>query len=270
MTGTTTRRGDVMKSRSGVLQNRHDSTFAWKTAVSLLLNLPGIRAVWTMGSIGPAGNQYDLSGQSRTLTYNGGSYDYAGLIPFISFGGGAGAYLSRADEAGLDILGTEAYQTKKGLTLGGWVRFDRLTAFEFLMGKSDTVAATSSYWLSFRGDVANDPVRFVVSDGATTDQVDIALTTAPATGTWTFVCGRFNPSTEIKVWASQGTLESNTNVVGIPAALNNSAANFTIGADSTGANRLSGDVSLPFLCASYLSDTLVQAVYQHTRALYGL
>jgi len=218
-------------------------------------------------SLDSNGDVYDLSEQDRTLNYNGGSYAYTGLVPLLSLGGGAGAYLNRLDEAGLDILGTEAWIADKGLTIGGWFNFDRLTAQEFLIGKASTVAATSSYWLSFRGDVANDPVRFNISDGAALDTVDVQIT--PSTSSWTFVVGRYDPSTEIKVFAAQGTLESNTNAVGIPAALNNSGVDFTVGADSTGANRLQGDVSACFLCACRLSDTLISSIWHHTRALYG-
>ncbi len=266
MTGITNRQASVMKSRSGELQNRHDGSFAWKTAVSLIRNLPGLRGAWTMGSLDENGDQFDLSGQARTLNYNGGSYISDGLIPAISLGGAT--WMNRADEAGLDILGTEAYITDKGLTIGGWFRFDRLTNSEFLIGKASTVAATSSYWLSFRGDVANDPVRFNVSDGAALDTVDVQIT--PAVDTWAFVCGRYDPSTEIKVWAAQGTLENNTNAVGIPAALANTAVDFTVGADSTGAaNFLQGDVSLCFLCAVRLSDAMIAAIWHHTRAMYG-
>ena len=268
MTGTTTRRGDVMKSRSGELQNRHDGSFAWKTLASILQCLPALRGAWIAGaSLDENADALDLSGQGRTLNYNGGSYDYAGLVPFLSLGGGAPAYLNRLDEAGLDIVGTETGITDKGLTIGGWFRFDRLTANEFLIGKGTGAAATSSYFLQFRGDLANDPIRFAVSNGAAFDLVDVLIT--PAASKWTFVCGRFEPSTEIKVWAAQSTLESTPNAAGIPAALGNNAADFTVGAFSGGANFLQGDASAIFLCACRLSDALIASIWHHTRALYG-
>jgi len=259
-----------MKSRSGELQNRYDPTFAWKSAVAALRTLPGLRGAWTMGSFDDGGDQYDLSGQGRTLGYNGNpTYGYNGLVPLLNLDG-TGDYLNRADEGGLDILGTETYVAagRRGLTLGGWFRFDRLTHAEFLIGKATTVTATSSYWLIFRGDVANDPLRFVVSDGAATDQVDVQIT--PAVDTWTFVVGRYIPSTSIKVYASQGTLTDNTNAVGIPAALNNSGADFTVGAPSgAAASLLDGAASLCFLCAMYLTDAQIATIWHHTRALYG-
>lgn len=270
MTGTTIRRGDVMQSRSGELQPRHDGPLAWKTAVSLIRNLPGVRGAWTMGSFDENGDLRDFANMGRTLSYNGApTYNYSGLVPYIDLTPGTNDYLSRADEAGLDILGTEAYVAagKKGLTLGGWFRFDRLTAAEFLIGKATTVTATSSYWLIFRGDVANDPIRFVVSDGAATDTVDVQIT--PTTGSWSFACGRFEPSSEIKVWGAQSTLESNTQAAGIPAALNNSAAAFTVGGQSGGGAYLDGQVGLCFLSTMYLEDALISAIWHHTRALYG-
>lgn len=273
MIGTISRRSDVMRSRAGELQPRHDGSLAWKTAVSLIRNLPGLRGAWTMGSLDENGDQFDLSGQGRTLGYNGNPiYGYSSLIPVISLDG-TGDYLNRADEAGLDILGTETYigPVRRGLTFGGWFRPGRLTASEFLIGKGTTAAAASSYWIIFRGTVAGDPIRFAVSDGAANDTVDVTLSTAPVVDEWLFACARYDPSTEIKVWAAQSDgLESNTNAVGIPAALNNSNADFTIGAPSGAASALlQGYASLCFLCAMHLTDSLVSAIWHHTRALYG-
>ncbi|NJO31403.1 MAG: hypothetical protein HC874_30490 [Richelia sp. SL_2_1] len=71
------------------------------------------------------GNVYDLSGQGRTLTYNGNpTFNYTGLVPYVSLDG-TGDFLSRADETDLDILGTETIYNSavRGLTLGGVVLF---------------------------------------------------------------------------------------------------------------------------------------------------
>lgn len=270
MIGTTVRRSDVMRSRGGELQPRHDGGLAWKTAMSLICNLPGLRGAWTMGSFDENGDQFDISEQDRTLSYNGNpTYNYSGLVPYLDLDG-TGDWLARTDEAGLDILGTETYvaSAAQGLTLGIWFNPDRLTAQEQLIGKGTTLVATSSYYIDFRGDQANDPVRFVVSDGAAFDAVSLDSAVL-STGSWYFAAGRYEPSTEIKVWVGAGTLQSNTNAVGIPAALNNSNSDFRIGAHGLAGALLDGQVGMAFLSTMLLSDALVASIWHHTRALYG-
>lgn len=253
-------------------QARYEPNFAWKSAASVLRSIPGLRCAYTMGSFDENGDQFDVSGQGRTLSYNGNpTYGYRDLAPFLDLDG-TGDYLSRADEAGLDILGTETYvaAAARGLTCGIWFRPDRLTNQEFLLAKDTTVAATSSYRLEFRGDVANDPVRFVVCDGAAF--YTVAMTgVVDATGEWYFAAGRYDPSTETKVWAAAaGTLQSNTLAVAIPAALNNSNAQLTIGAQSAGGGALlDGAVSMAWLSCMYLTDAQVATIWEQTRAMFG-
>ena len=226
-----------------------------------------------MGSINENGDQFDVSDQGRTLTYNGEQnsvqYGYRDLAPYVDFAGGD---LYRADEAGLDILGTEAYvlAAYRGLSIGLWFRPDRLTNSEMLIGKSTTAPATSSYWLIFRGDLANDPIQFSVSDGAATTSVNLNSVVTVA-GEWYFAAGRFDPSTEIKVWGGyNGTLQTNTNLVGVPAALGNNASQLTVGASHNGAGfLLDGAVSMAWLSCMYLSDAQVRTVWEQTRAMFG-
>lgn len=252
-------------------QARYEPNFAWKSAASVLRTLPGLRAAWTMGSFDENGDQFDVSGQGRTLSYNGNpTYGYRDLAPYLDLDG-TGDYLSRADEAGLDILGTETYVAAavRGLTCGIWFSPDRLTHAEVLIDKWGALAADQAYKLEFRGDVANDPVRFLVGDGAATDVV-VMDSIVDTTTDWYFAAGRYDPSTEIKVWAGHaGGLYSNTNVVGIPAALANSGTRLTVGNGSAGTTGLDGRISMAWLCCAYLTDAQVAAIWEQTRAMFG-
>jgi len=111
--------------------------------ISPLLALPGLRGFWPMSSFNEAGNAYDMSEQGRVMTYNGNPlYNYDGVVPYVALDG-IGDFLSRADEAGLDIIGTETYVdgAVHGLTLGGWFYFDNaLGSNEKLIAKWDTTA----------------------------------------------------------------------------------------------------------------------------------
>ena len=115
---------DLVKQLT-LLQRRVDNQVVPEKSPDLIspfLALPGLVGFWPMSSVQRStGNAYDLSGQTRTLTYNGNptyniNNDFA---PYIRLDG-TGDFLSRADETDLDILGTETIyaSTVRGLTLG--------------------------------------------------------------------------------------------------------------------------------------------------------
>jgi len=253
----------LTNSLRGTFQDRYEPNFAWKSACSVFQALPGLRGFWPMSSFNESGNAYDLSGQGRTLTYNGGPlYNWQGLAPYIAFDG-TGDWLSRAEEAGLDILGTESYVGGgvRGLTLGGW--FLREDAnISGLMGKTDGVYA---YHLDWGAVVANSYHFRIFDAGGTGYAASIANTD---TFQWKFVVGRFIPSTEVKLFVNDATV---SNVAGIPAAIRDTAANFLIGAVTTApAADMLGRASMCFLCAAALSDTIILSAYEQTRAMYGV
>jgi hypothetical protein len=151
------------------------------------------------------------------------------------------------------------------LTIGGWFWLDALSAGGTgLIGKYDTTTNNRSYLLY----TTNSPdFRFVISvDGTATKTV--TSTTTPVARTWYHIVGRFDPSTEVKIWVNGS---SNTNVAAVPAAIFNSTANLNCAALDNGAaaTRLNGRASLNFLCAAALSDSIVLALYEQTRALFA-
>ena len=246
-------------------------------SIAPYFSLGAARAIWSMGSVDIAnpiaadisGNGYDLDAINTPV------FGTEGASPYVWFNGTT-QYLRKVDGgagAWADILGTEPYVTaaERGLTLGGWFKPYRLTNNEFLMGKSTGVAATSAYSLVFQGAVANDPVLFSISTGA----AFVSATVQPgiSASSWVFVAGRYDPSTEIKVYVGIGDAEpiqTATTVAGIPATLPDVAADFTIGSYSGGASYFSGRASRCFLCASMLSDEMIHLIYSQTRALYGV
>lgn len=257
------RNEQLVRNLTSDFQSKYDAAFAWSRACAMYQALPGLRGFWPMSSFNESGNAYDLSGQGRTLTYNGNPlYNWQSLAPYIAFDG-TGDWLSRADEAGLDILGTEAYVGGgvRGLTLGGWfMRQDTNAAG--LICKTD---GTYAYHLDWGAVVANSYHFRIYDAGGVGYAVSIADT---ATSVWKFVVGRFTPSTEVKIWVNDDT---NTNVVAIPAAIRNTAANFLIGAITTApAADMYGRASMCFLCAMALSDTIILSLFEHTKAMFNV
>jgi len=241
-----------------------------QSVVNRYLALPALRAFWPMSSVDytVANRARDIAGGAYHLTDNNTPlFNYDGLAPYVEFDG-TNQYLSRPDGGvanWADITGTETYinAAVRGLTLGGWFYFDNATpaTTEDCMDKRAAAIANSSYSL---GRLATAQIFFNISTGA-------GFVTAPGASvgqnTWAFLVGRFIPSTSVDVFVNDD--EVNT-VVGVPAALVDSTAPFTIGARGTPAQYLDGRASMCFLCAAALSDAIILSLFEQTRAMYGV
>ena len=247
-----------------------DKINRWGNVVSSFSTIPGLVGFWPMSSVQRStGNAFDLSGQGRTLTYNGApTYNIEqDFTPYINFGATADS-LSRPDETDLDIIGTETIydSSVRGLTMGGWFRGDRFESalFELPMGKVSNVAGQFSYFII--KDTALDLLFRISTDG--TALVSVTSSISLLNNTWYFIVGRFIPSTELAIFVST---TKNTFTTAIPATIFNSAANFSIGRITgvTGAD-MRGRASLCFLSANALSDALINGLFQQSRVLFGV
>lgn len=228
--------------------------------ISPFLALTGLRGFWPMSAFASGGNAFDQSGNGRTLTYNGNpTYNYDSVVPYIDLDG-TGDFLSRADEAGLDILGTETYvaAAARGLTMGGWFWSDATPAVISTLIAKYTFGVVYSYRLA---QFAADVVRFQVNSAA---PVSVTSSIALVKGAWHFLVVRFTPSIELAIF-HDGV--KTTNVVGVPASINNTNAPLVIGG-TAGGGELDGRASLCFLCAAALSDMIIDSVLQRTRGAY--
>jgi hypothetical protein len=114
-------------------------------------------------------------------------------------------------------------------------------------------------------DNAPEVFIFLTHDGATRDEA--ASTVTVTTGQWYFIVGRFIPSTEEAIFVNGAW---DTNVVGVNASIQNTASAFRIFDQSDNSSRLNGRVSLAFLCATALSDSIVSALFHQTRAMFNV
>jgi len=239
---------------------------ALQVSVDPLLRLPGLRGIWPMAACDSSGNAQDCSGHGHHLTYNGNPvYGYDGIAPYIAFDG-TGDYLSRADEADFDILGTESYIDTPGLTLGGWFYIESDANAQGLMTKWGA-GAHRSYYLWADGSSVGDPVLFQISDDGTNwDDVELAGYTID---TWYFIAGRYNDADtgeELKIWLNAETETAAT----ARNAIFNSDAAFMIGAREGPLTYLTGRASHCWLCAAALSDECIHAIFQQQRSLFGV
>ena len=235
--------------------------------VDQYLGIPGLRGFWGMASYDENGNAMDFSGQNRTLGYNGNPlYDSAGLATFITLDG-TGDYLDRADEAGLDIIGTEAHITNPGLFACTWVRFANAAgANESILTKRSVAANTAAYGMS-RG--AAGLLNAVIGTGAASETVSSVATLNQ--NQWHFTAMRWTPSTDLCVWVDQEKTCAGASAI---AALNNNAFRFMIGAYDNGAGvgtvLMTGDVGCAALAAQSPTDAQVMNLYNRSRAAFGI
>ena len=234
--------------------------------ISPFLALPGLRGFWPISAFDSGGDAQDQSGHAHHLAYNGNpTYNYDGLAPYIDLDG-TGDYLSRTDEADLDIIGTETYvaAAARGLTLGGWFWFaDATAAIETCLSKWQAVVGGRSYMLD---KTAAGLMRVLVSiDG--TAVISQAAGQAVDSTSWVFAVGRFDPSNELAIFTN-GTKDELA--AGVPNRIHNSGSDFDVGARHGGTDLLTGRASLCFLCAACLSDAIIGSVFQQTRAAFGI
>lgn len=244
-----------------------DKINRWGNVVSTFQDIPGLVGFWPMSSVQRStGNAFDLSSQGRTLTYNGNpTYNiYQDFVPYIDLDG-TGDFLRRADETDLDITGTETIYNSsvRGLTMGGWFWFDREGVNETLMGKFGAVGQFSYRLIHLLAD--NTIIITFSSDGTATHS---AASLVPTLGQWHFVVGKLTPSIETAIFLDANVKVNNS--VAVPASIFNSTASFDIGVRATGSQILDGRVSLCFLSANTLPDSLIRALFQQSRVLFGV
>jgi hypothetical protein len=225
-------------------QARDEPNFAWKSVCSMFLALPGLRGFWPMSSFDDGGDAYDLSGQGRTLTYNGDpDYGYWDLRPYIDLDG-TGDYLDRADEAGLDITGAETFVTgaRQGLTMGGWFQFDELTVANNKGLMSKWVSGTNDRSYLLYHEAAGDTILFGVSGNGIAGVFSPASIIPAAATTWYFCVGRYD-----------------TTSADVDCFINNTWYS----------NAGAGPASIFSGIAESLSDAIVGQVWEWSRALFG-
>jgi hypothetical protein len=242
---------------------------SWGEAVGAYLTLSGLRGFWPMSSLDAAA-VYDHSGAGRNLSGSGSptfnqAVSVGGLVPYVVLN--TNNYLYRADEAALDILGTETYMATlaRGLTVGAWVRPEAAPGSQVgIIGKWN--AAGSRSYLIYT-DANLKPIGAMSVDG--TAATNVTATNAMTVQAFNFVAYRFDPSTSVDLFVN-GVKTSNT--TSIPAAIFNSNARFEIGsfANGTSSTTWAHEQALCFLCAAALSDDVINALYQVSKGIFGV
>ena len=251
---------------AGHFLRRDEPNVAWGSAGGFL-DTPGVRGYWRGSSVDNAMNQYDTSGQARTLTAAGlvgtplpGLYGIAAYADFVR---ASAQYYGRATEAGLAI--TEA------LTMWTWIRFDAPSTGNnvYYFSKYYQVGAPNQHGYLLYKTNAN-VLGFAISTDGINDVTAVAPAAAYAASVWYFIVGRFTPSTEVALAvgvANTGAFTWYRNVAAIPATIWNSTESLNVGRGSR-TNYLDGQMSKWGLAAYALPDVYCWNMFQQTRAMY--
>jgi hypothetical protein len=248
---------------------KNDPWVTYSRVISMYLYQGGIRGFWPMNTMSNSVSK-DFSPVARHLTaVNTPQVGIDQFTPYTQFTRASSEYASVADNADHDIVGTDTgiQSSINGLTMCMWVYFDSLAATQTLFGKWDFTSGNQrSYRLQY--DNASGFLDFDVSvDGTAVTTASSAV--APNSGEWIFVAGRFDPSTELKIWyIVGGVLTSVSNTTSIPASIFNSTAALAVGRDDGGSEYLDGRAALCFLSAANLDDDVIFALFEHTRVLF--
>ena len=183
-------------------------------------------------------------------------FSYQNLIPCVTLNGSS-QYLT------VDITSTN-YNLTGALTLGAWVKTNVFTTAQSIIGRWGDNPDWRSYLLSIVND---DTVSFDIVDSVGSLH-SVTTTELMTIDVWTFVCGRFTPSTELSVWYNSTKY---TNTTSIPATIFAGTAPFYIGNDALYNNYLNGALSLAFICGQALPDRMIELLYYQSKAMfYGI
>lgn len=244
---------------------------AYARALQFALMQPGLIGAWggVLDRNTPA--LVDVSGNGMHLTFNGDAHISQGtnrqFAPYIALDG-TGDYMSRADEAKLDILGTEARLASglRGLTFSAWVRFGNAAAASENISSKWNATGNQRSWIMLRTNTGT--LQTNVSSAGTVTTAAAASTGTIAANVWTHVAWTFQPSTAVRNYingAAGGVTTSS-----VPAALFNSSSAFVLGGDGAFGGLMTGDIALPWLSASLVSADLISYYYHMTKGLFGV
>lgn len=217
------------------------------------VNLPGLRGYWPMSVVDFLGNAKDHSGASSDLARVGSpQFGYDGDA-YVQCGVGSD-YLAGSTSA-QTVTGLEAWidPNIRGLTVGCWVKVGASPAANAGLVTKWGLSTTRSYQLAWRAD---NSVLFGVTAAGTT--ATLVLSDVSGIGVWTYIVGRFTPSTELAVFVNQA---KSVNTTSIPSSIFTGTSIFEIArVGATAPGILEAKFRDAFLCQAILTDAEIESL----------
>lgn len=264
----TKRNSNLANHISSDYMRRNDYVNRWGNLIATYQSLPGLAGLWPMSAVGAAGEAVDMSGLGNHLSRTGGGvFGGDGVIPYVSCDGGDYHQITDGNSNNIyDILGNEAFMFLPGLTFGAWVKFaaDAGAGSQSILAK--WTDAAPSYQFQRRTSGNGGVGRFRIDSGGS---ISSAQGTAELLGgQWYSIVCRYIPGSQVQYFLN-GEAEA-ANLTGIPATISNTAQALTIGANSDGSSSFSGQISMAFVCQSYLLDMVLFSLFEQARVIFGV
>ncbi len=255
--------------------SRSEPNASWVHYQGAIMSTCGLSGFWPMSAVtkSPVGIfakdvacGYDLTATAIPTFGYLLSATQTGLPPWIKFVSASSQYLTYGvDEIQHDVIGTETHISadERGLTIGGWFKFTTVPASIMgLISKWEQTIGNERAYRLYKS-AANQIVFQVSNSGA--DSFTVTSSAAVVIDTWYHIYGRFDPSTEIAVFVDNVKA---VNVAAIPASVFDSDEPLEIGRTDRG-SYLDGRASMCQLNAAYLSDSIIEALWEQSRVMYS-
>jgi hypothetical protein len=218
----------------------------------IFVRLPGLYEYYPMGIRDGMGQVMEHGSGGPKLAETGSCPTGYDGNSFVHLGNGTN-YLSNTIPGVIDGTETWISSSMRGLTIGGWVMADSTPASLAGIVSRWGTTPNRGYALEW---LSTNKVRFVMSGtGANAVLVESAVRPISA---WTFIVGRFTPSTEVAVFVDG---DKDVNTTAIPASIYASTQDFEIGrVEANNSYILHGKVRDVFVCAAALSDELIEEI----------
>lgn len=239
---------------------RKDTLLGQAMAISLGLNISGLRAFWPFSVSRTAGTIPDISSNGLDLTASGAGAAVStlnnSLTPIATFDGTA--QMTRAHGA--------EFTSGLAITEGGWVYPTVVSgAIQGIIGKYRSDGAAERSHLLYFGTTGLS--SFIISpDGAAiTNLVGPAL----PLDTWSHVVGRFVPSTEMAIFIDGRKVASS--VVAIPAGFFvGGAKDFSVGGYQAAPGYFTGSLGYQFYSVAAINDGSIFSLFEGSRTAFGI
>lgn len=250
------------------------NTPAISQAVPFLAHLPGVRGLWTnrdKNKIINGSFQMTLVNKaSNTIQWDAENYyNYTNCLRSSSQ-----CYEDNASAALWSCESNVAlWNSIPGLTVGAWVRFTSLPAYDQGIIAAWNANTSQSVWRIFIDSSSKEP-RFNVSASGTYDtNNNLELGEVPPIDTWCLITARWKASTSINIDAYwDDTKYSAIKTSSIASGLYATGTLWGYLAAFKDASNvyqsLNGDLGISFFYVSYFPEDTMDTIYQVTRKIY--
>ncbi len=239
---------------------RKDTLLGQAMAISLGLNISGLRAFWPFSVSRTAGTIPDISSNGLDLTASGAGAVAStldnSLTPIATFNGAD--QFTRAHGA--------EFTSGLAVTEGGWVYPTVVSGVvQGIIGKwRDDGAAERSHLLYF-GTTGLSMFSVSAGGAAATNLIGPAL----PLNTWSHVVARFIPSTEMAIFINGRKVAFS--VAAIPAGFfTGGAKSFAVGASHAAPLYFTGSLGYQFYAVNAINDGSIFSLFEGSRAAFGI